>query len=44
MDDLLATGGPEKEFIFRKKRYFMETVYHSENEKKIDGWLRSDII
>lgn len=24
MDDLLTMGGPEKEFLFRGKRYFME--------------------
>ncbi|MCH3973389.1 MAG: hypothetical protein LKE53_11645 [Oscillospiraceae bacterium] len=39
MDDLLATGGPEKEFVFRKKRYFLETVYYSEkaeNELSVD--------
>ena len=24
MDDLLAKGGPEKEVVFRGKRYFME--------------------
>jgi hypothetical protein len=33
MDDLLAAGGPEKEFVFRSKRYFLETVYHSEKEE-----------
>ena len=31
IDDLLTTGGPEKEFTFRHKRFFLETVYHSEN-------------
>jgi hypothetical protein len=39
MDDLLASGGPEKEFVFRNKRYFLETVYHSEkgeNELSVD--------
>ena len=39
MDDLLTTGGPEKEFVFRKKRYFLETVYHpekAENELSVD--------
>ena len=25
MDDLLVSGGPEKEFVFRGKRYFMES-------------------
>lgn len=33
VDDLLATGGPEKEFVFRNKRYFLETVYHPEKEE-----------
>jgi hypothetical protein len=28
IDDLLIMGGPEKEFIFRKKYYFLETTYH----------------
>ena len=26
MDDLLLAGGPEKEFIFRDKYYFLETI------------------
>ena len=25
IDDLLVSGGPEKEFVFRGKRYFMES-------------------
>ena len=30
--DLLSMGGPEKEFIFRSKRYFLETIFnHKEN-------------
>jgi hypothetical protein len=39
MDDLYTMGGPEKEFVFRKKRYFLETIYHpekDENELYID--------
>lgn len=27
IDDLLMMGGPEKEFIFREKYYFLETTY-----------------
>jgi len=27
IDDLLMMGGPEKEFVFRKKYYFLETTY-----------------
>lgn len=30
MDDLLGMGGPEKEFTFRDKHYFLETLYHPE--------------
>ena len=30
--DLLSMGGPEKEFIFSSKRYFLETTFnHKEN-------------
>ena len=30
--DLLSMGGPEKEFIFRSQRYFLETIFnHKEN-------------
>ena len=28
IDDLLIMGGSEKEFIFRKKYYFLETTYN----------------
>lgn len=32
MDDLLTMGGPEKEFLFRNKRYFLQTqTYEHEN-------------
>ena len=30
MDDLLTCGGPEKEFTFRGRQYFMEARYHSD--------------
>ncbi len=30
INDLRTMGGPEKEFTFRDKRYFLETVYHEE--------------
>lgn len=30
MDDLLISGGPEKEFVFRSKFYFLETMYRKE--------------
>ena len=30
INDLLETGGPEKEFMFREKRYFLETVYRDD--------------
>lgn len=29
IDDLLMMGGPEKEFVFRKKYYFLEISYDS---------------
>ena len=28
IDDILLTGGPEKEFIFRDKFFFLETVFN----------------
>lgn len=31
MDDLLTMGGPEKEFLFRGKRYFMQAQPYPEN-------------
>ncbi len=31
MDDLLTMGGPEKEFLFRGKRYFMEAQRYEED-------------
>ena len=30
LDDLLSSGGPEKEFTFRGRQYFMETRYHAD--------------
>ena len=30
IDDLLTMGGPEKEFVFRAKFFFLETVYDNE--------------
>lgn len=33
IDDLLSMGGPEKEFVFRKQRYFMETTWRPEIQK-----------
>ncbi|MCR4805246.1 MAG: hypothetical protein K5981_06275 [Clostridia bacterium] len=30
IDDLLSMGGPEKEFVFRSKLYFLETMYREE--------------
>ncbi len=32
IDDLLLTGGPEKEFTFRGKRYFLETIWRDEKQ------------
>lgn len=31
MDDLLTMGGPEKEFLFRGRRYFMQAQSYEEN-------------
>lgn len=34
MDDLLTMGGPEKEFLFRGKRYFLESqAYEKDTEQ-----------
>lgn len=33
IDDMITMGGPEKEFIFRGKRYFLETLLPSGEEK-----------
>lgn len=45
IDDILLTGGPEKEFIFRNKYYFLETTRDSEDkmlELSIDEYDNSD--
>lgn len=34
IDDLLTMGGPEKEFVFREKIYFLETVFDLERSMK----------
>ena len=31
MDDLFSLGGPEKEFIFRGRNFFLETKYDEES-------------
>lgn len=33
MNDLLTVGGPEKEFLFRGKRFFLETTQDSKTKK-----------
>ena len=33
MDNLLVSGGPEKEFVFRGRRYFMESQPYADNLK-----------
>lgn len=45
IDDILTVGGPEKEFVFRNRFYFLETVYNEkdgEMELRIDEYDRSD--
>lgn len=32
IDDLLTMGGPEKEFVFRNRFFFLETLYRDEKE------------
>ena len=32
MSDILACGGPEKEFTFHGTRYFLEATYHKDKE------------
>lgn len=36
MDDLLIMGGPEKEFMFRGKRYFMESQPYEKDRKQTE--------
>ncbi|MCF0144681.1 MAG: hypothetical protein HUJ79_06285 [Firmicutes bacterium] len=35
IDDILMTGGPEKEFVFQDRYYFLETVLEQEGEEYI---------
>lgn len=35
IDNILSCGGPEIEFVFRDKFYFLETMYR-EKEKKLE--------
>lgn len=45
IDDLLTMGGPEKEFVFREKLYFLETVFDQERSMKklyLDEYDNSD--
>lgn len=45
IDDLLSVGGPEKEFVFRDKFYFLETMFREErnlNELYLDEYDNSD--
>lgn len=36
IDDLLTMGGPEKEFLFRGKRYFMESQPYEKDCKQTE--------
>lgn len=41
VNDILEVGGPEKEFVFRGRMYFLETMYRQEKgllELYIDEW------
>lgn len=45
IDDLLTTGGPEKEFVFKNKFYFLETLYseeHGQMELRVAEYDRTD--
>lgn len=33
MNDLLTVGGPEKEFIFREKNFFLETTQRTDSHQ-----------
>lgn len=33
IDDLLTMGGPEKEFVYKDKRYSLQTLYNEEKGK-----------
>lgn len=46
IDDLLIAGGPEKEFVFQNKFYFLETLFNKAEGKmelRIDEYDRLDI-
>ena len=34
-DDLLTMGGPEKEFLYRNRNYFLETIVDEQSGKHI---------
>lgn len=36
MDDLLTMGGPEKEFIFRGKKYFMQVQPYEKDNNLVE--------
>ena len=38
MDDLLSMGGPEKEFVFRDRFFFLESAYR-ENDTVLELYL-----
>lgn len=38
MDDLLSMGGPEKEFVFRDRFFFLESAYR-ESDKALELYL-----
>lgn len=36
MDDLLEMGGPEKDFLFRGRRYFMEAQSYENDNSQVE--------
>ena len=36
MDDLCTMGGPEKEFVFRGKKYFMEAQPYEKDRTQVE--------
>ena len=45
IDDIISCGGPEKEFVFRNKYYFLETIFDEQAGKyklQIDEYDNSD--
>ena len=32
INDLLIAGGPEKEFVYHEKKFFLESIYHDDKE------------